>query len=95
MNSDPENHDAGFDQTPEGLELIALLQKHAPPAPDSRRGAEAVVTRAMVEGLKWLIFKSEGERVIELARREMCAAYRLEPPLEVDAGAGPDWLSAK
>ena len=45
MNSDPENHDAGFDQTPEGLELIALLQKHAPPAPDSRRGAEAVLQR--------------------------------------------------
>ena len=39
--------------------------------------------------------ESEAERVIELARREMCAAYRLEPPLEVDAGAGPDWLSAK
>jgi DNA polymerase-1 len=37
----------------------------------------------------------EAEAVIDLARREMCAAYDLEPPLEVDAGAGPDWLAAK
>ncbi len=37
----------------------------------------------------------EAEPVIGLARREMCAAYDLEPPLEVDAGAGPDWLAAK
>jgi DNA polymerase-1 len=37
----------------------------------------------------------ESEAVIDLARREMCAAYELEPPLEVDAGAGPDWLAAK
>ncbi|MFA9400253.1 MAG: DNA polymerase, partial [Acidobacteriota bacterium] len=39
--------------------------------------------------------EGEAEQVIELARREMCAAYTLEPPLEVEAGAGPDWLSAK
>ena len=39
--------------------------------------------------------ESEAEQVIDLARREMCAAYTLEPPLEVEAGAGPDWLSAK
>lgn len=39
--------------------------------------------------------ESEAEQVIELARREMCGAYDLEPPLEVDAGAGLDWLSAK
>ena len=39
--------------------------------------------------------ESESDQVIDLARREMCGAYDLEPPLEVDAGAGPDWLSAK
>ncbi|MBK5233420.1 MAG: hypothetical protein JJE13_10620 [Thermoleophilia bacterium] len=39
--------------------------------------------------------KDEAERVIDLARREMTAAFDLEPPLEVEAGAGPDWLSAK
>jgi DNA polymerase I len=37
----------------------------------------------------------EAEAVTDLARREMCAAYELEPPLEVDAGTGPDWLAAK
>ena len=45
-----------------------------------------------------LLFEGPAEEagaVTELARREMCAAYELEPPLEVDAGAGPDWLAAK
>ena len=42
MNNDP---DSGFDQTPEGRELIALLAKHAPPQPDSRAGAQAVMAR--------------------------------------------------
>ncbi len=31
----------------------------------------------------------------ELVRREMCAAYELDPPLEVDVGVGEDWLDAK
>ena len=31
----------------------------------------------------------------ELVRREMCAAYQLDPPLEVDVGVGQDWLDAK
>ena len=31
----------------------------------------------------------------ELVEREMCAAYPLEPPLEVDLGVGEDWLDAK
>jgi DNA polymerase I-like protein with 3'-5' exonuclease and polymerase domains len=28
-------------------------------------------------------------------RREMCTAYQLDPPLEVDIGVGADWLDAK
>jgi DNA polymerase-1 len=31
----------------------------------------------------------------ELVEREMCAAYQLDPPLEVDIGVGKDWLDAK
>ncbi|MDX6623108.1 MAG: polymerase [Solirubrobacterales bacterium] len=31
----------------------------------------------------------------ELVEREMCAAYQLDPPLEVDIGIGKDWLDAK
>jgi DNA polymerase-1 len=37
----------------------------------------------------------EAERVRDLAVREMAAAYELDPPLAVEAGIGPDWLSAK
>ena len=37
----------------------------------------------------------EAEQVREIAVREMAAAYELDPPLAVEAGIGPDWLSAK
>jgi DNA polymerase I len=37
----------------------------------------------------------EMEAAVELVRREMCAAYQLDPPLEVDVGVGSDWLNAK
>jgi DNA polymerase I-like protein with 3'-5' exonuclease and polymerase domains len=35
------------------------------------------------------------EGAVELVRREMCAAYQLDPPLEVDVGVGLDWLDTK
>ena len=35
------------------------------------------------------------ERAAELARREMVAAFELDPPLDVDVGVGADWLNAK
>lgn len=35
----------GYDHTPEGRELVALLQKYAPPAVNSRNGAQAVMAR--------------------------------------------------
>ncbi len=38
---------------------------------------------------------AETGAVSELARREMVGAFPLDPPLAVDIGAGPDWLSAK
>ncbi len=31
----------------------------------------------------------------ELVKREMCAAFELDPPLAVDVGVGRDWLAAK
>ena len=31
----------------------------------------------------------------EIARREMCAAFDLDPPLAVEVGVGSDWLAAK
>ena len=38
---------------------------------------------------------AETEAVTTLARREMVDAMKLDPPLAVDVGSGPDWLSAK
>jgi DNA polymerase-1 len=31
----------------------------------------------------------------QLVREEMCGAFELDPPLEVDIGAGDDWNEAK
>ena len=39
--------------------------------------------------------ESEAETVRALAIEEMVGAFELDPPLEVDAGIGPDWLSVK
>jgi len=39
--------------------------------------------------------EAEAGEVAELARREMVEAFALDPPLAVDIGSGPDWLSAK
>jgi DNA polymerase I len=55
-------------------------------------------TRLVLQIHDELLFEGppeEMEAAAELVRREMCAAYPLDPPLEVDLGAGPDWLDAK
>ncbi len=55
-------------------------------------------TRLVLQIHDELLFEGppgEMEAAAELVRREMCAAYPLDPPLEVDVGIGPDWLNAK
>jgi DNA polymerase I len=55
-------------------------------------------TRLVLQIHDELLFEGppgEMEDATELVRREMCAAYELEPPLEVDIGVGKDWLDAK
>ncbi len=55
-------------------------------------------TRLVLQIHDELLFEGppeEMEGAVELVRREMCAAYQLDPPLEVDVGVGPDWLDAK
>ncbi|HEU4707391.1 MAG TPA: DNA polymerase I [Solirubrobacterales bacterium] len=55
-------------------------------------------TRLVLQIHDELLFEGppgEMEAAAELVRREMCAAYPLEPPLEVDVGVGTDWLDAK
>ena len=45
-----------------------------------------------------LLFEGPPEQMdtaSELVRREMCAAFDLDPPLAVDIGVGDDWLAAK
>jgi len=55
-------------------------------------------TRIVLQIHDELLFEGpprEMEGAVELVRREMCAAYQLDPPLEVDIGVGADWLDAK
>jgi DNA polymerase I len=55
-------------------------------------------TRLVLQIHDELLFEGppgEMHDAVELVRREMCAAYQLDPPLEVDVGVGVDWLDAK
>jgi DNA polymerase-1 len=55
-------------------------------------------TRLVLQIHDELLFEGPPEEMdgaTELVRHEMCAAYQLDPPLEVDIGVGPDWLTAK
>jgi DNA polymerase I len=55
-------------------------------------------TRLVLQIHDELLFEGPPEEMdgaVELVRREMCAAYELDPPLEVDVGVGADWLDAK
>jgi DNA polymerase-1 len=55
-------------------------------------------TRLVLQIHDELLFEGpprEMDGATELVRREMCAAYQLDPPLEVGVGVGPDWLTAK
>jgi DNA polymerase-1 len=55
-------------------------------------------TRLVLQIHDELLFEgppSEMDGAVELVEREMCAAYQLDPPLEVDIGVGKDWLDAK
>jgi DNA polymerase-1 len=55
-------------------------------------------TRLVLQIHDELLFEGppgEMDDATELVQREMCAAYQLDPPLEVDIGVGKDWLDAK
>ena len=57
-----------------------------------------MATRLVLQIHDELLFEGpvrEMDAAVELVRREMCAAYDLDPPLEVDIGIGKDWLDAK
>jgi DNA polymerase-1 len=55
-------------------------------------------TRLVLQIHDELLFEgppAEMDAASELVQREMCAAYSLDPPLEVDVGIGQDWLDTK
>jgi DNA polymerase-1 len=61
-------------------------------------GKAGTKTRLVLQIHDELLFEGppgEMDDAAELVRREMCAAYQLDPPLEVDIGIGRDWLDAK
>src|SRR4030081_3583326 len=55
-------------------------------------------TRLVLQIHDELLFEGpadEADAVKEIARRQMAAAFDMDPPLAVEAGIGRDWLSAK
>jgi DNA polymerase-1 len=61
-------------------------------------GEAGIKTRLVLQIHDELLFEgpaAEMDDATELVRREMCGAYELDPPLEVDVGVGKDWLEAK
>ncbi len=55
-------------------------------------------TRLVLQIHDELLFEGppgEMDDAAKLVERVMCAAYQLDPPLEVDIGIGKDWLDAK
>ncbi len=55
-------------------------------------------TRLVLQIHDELLFEGpheEAHAVEQIAREQMAAAFEMDPPLAVEAGAGPDWLSAK
>jgi DNA polymerase I len=55
-------------------------------------------TRLVLQIHDELLFEgpeAEVEQASEIVRREMAGAFEMDPPLEVDVGAGQNWLEAK
>jgi DNA polymerase-1 len=64
----------------------------------ARLREERMQTRLVLQIHDELLFEGPPEEMdaaLELVRTEMTTAYQLDPPLEVDAGVGTDWLNAK
>jgi DNA polymerase-1 len=71
---------------------VAMVRCHAALAETGGK------TRLVLQIHDELLFEGppgEMDDAAELVRREMCAAYQLDPSLEVDIGVGRDWLDAK
>ncbi|MBI5870340.1 MAG: DNA polymerase I [Actinobacteria bacterium] len=65
---------------------------------DRALAGEGLKARMVLQVHDELVFEApetEASVVAELARREMAAAWELDPPLEVDVGVGETWVEAK
>ncbi len=71
---------------------LAMIRAHAA---IEEAGLESRLVLQIHDELLFEGPEAEAEAVGELACREMIAAYDLDPPLAVEAGIGPDWLTAK
>jgi DNA polymerase-1 len=60
---------------------------------DEGRGARLVLQ--VHDELLLEVPEAEVSALKSLVREEMCRAYPLDPPLEVDVGVGDDWNEAK
>jgi DNA polymerase-1 len=60
---------------------------------DEGRGARLVLQ--VHDELLLEVPEAEVSAVKGLVREEMCTAYPLDPPLDVDVGVGDDWHEAK
>ncbi|MGA8928028.1 MAG: DNA polymerase I [Solirubrobacterales bacterium] len=61
-------------------------------------GNSDLETRLVLQIHDELLFEGptdEMDAASELVEREMCGAFKLDPPLAVDVGIGKDWLAAK
>jgi DNA polymerase-1 len=66
-------------------------------ARDELRSA-GLSTRVVLQIHDELLFEGPEDEVAaasEIIEREMAAAFEMDPPLEVDVGAGENWLDAK
>jgi DNA polymerase-1 len=60
--------------------------------------ARGMASRLVLQVHDELVVESphaEADAAAALLRETMCGAYEMDPALEVEVGAGPDWLSAK
>jgi DNA polymerase I len=71
---------------------LAMVRCHAALA---EAGMESRLVLQIHDELLFEGPEAEIDAATELVKREMCAAFDLDPPLAVDIGVGRDWLAAK
>ena len=75
-------------------DIIKVAMVHA----RDRLRSEGLETRLVLQIHDELLFEApedEVERAVAIVSEEMTGAFAMDPPLEVDVGAGENWLEAK